>query len=43
MLEAREGEGAWDEVSSGGVGGGGWLVWVEGAAVVFGRAEAVSK
>ena len=42
LFEARKGEGAWDKVPGCWVGGWWWLVWVEGAAVVFWGAEAVS-
>lgn len=42
LLGSGEGEGAWDEETGGGVGGRRWSVRVEGAAVVFGRAELVS-
>jgi hypothetical protein len=42
LLEAGEGEGAWDEEAGGGGGGWGGLMGVEGAAVVFWGAEAVA-
>ena len=42
LLETREGERAWDVLARGRVGGRGWLMRVEGAAGVFGRAELVS-
>lgn len=43
LLETGQGEGAWDELAGLGGGGAGRLVWVEGAAVVFWRAEFVSE
>lgn len=42
LLEAGEGEGAGDEEAGGGRGDGGWLMGVEGAAVVLWRSEAVA-
>lgn len=42
LFEAREGEGTWDELARGRVGGFGRLVRVERAAVVLGRTELVS-
>ncbi len=42
LLEAGEGEGTRDELAGFGGRGGGRLVWVEGAAVVFWRAEFVA-
>jgi len=43
LLKARKGEGAGDEEAGGGVGWFGGLMGVEGAAVVAGRAELVSR
>ena len=43
LFEAREGEGTGDEEAGGGGGGRGWLVWVEGTAVVARRAELVAE
>ena len=42
LVVAREGEGAGDEDAGGGVPGGGWLVRVERAAVVFWGAEMIA-
>lgn len=42
LLEAGEGEGAWDVLAGFGGCGRGWLVWVQGAAVVFWGSELVA-
>ena len=42
LFEAGEGERTRDEKTGGGGGGRGRLVWVEGTAVVTGRAELVA-
>lgn len=42
-FEAGGGEGAWDELAGGRVGGMGWLMGMEGPAVVFGWTELVSE
>ncbi len=41
-FKAGGGEGAGDKFAGGGIGGPGWLMRVEGAAVVFGWAKLVS-
>ena len=41
-FEAGGGEGAWDEFTGGRIRGMGWLMGMEGPAVVFGRAKLVS-
>ncbi len=43
LFEAGEGERTGDEKAGGGGGGRGWLVWVEGTAVVARRAELVAE
>ena len=43
LFEAGEGEGTGDEEAGGGGGGRGWLVWVEGTAVVARRAKLVAE